>query len=83
MGLQVSLPVPSPLFTLCRQDCMLIANGLRYNNTLFGFHVAGNEAREHGEWIQETWSRLRSFERFVYFQSFSSMDAVGHKVSLA
>eukprot|EP00913_Durusdinium_trenchii_P008006 g7509.t1 len=25
-------------------DCMLIANGLRYNNTLFGFHVAGNEA---------------------------------------
>ncbi|CAK9014501.1 unnamed protein product, partial [Durusdinium trenchii] len=26
------------------EDCMLIANGLRYNNTLFGFHVAGNEA---------------------------------------
>lgn len=26
------------------QDCAAIANGLRYNKTLFGFHVAGNEA---------------------------------------
>lgn len=30
---------------LSYQDCAVIANGLRYNTTLFGFHVAGNEAR--------------------------------------
>ncbi|CAE7308439.1 LRRC74A [Symbiodinium natans] len=25
------------------EDCAMIASGLRYNSTLFGFHVAGNE----------------------------------------
>lgn len=26
------------------EDCAIIANGLRYNTSLFGFHVSGNEA---------------------------------------
>ena len=27
-----------------REDCLVIADGLRLNHSLFGFHVAGNEA---------------------------------------